>query len=117
MERGDVRDLYERWVWILVGTSNLQGALSMYPPSNHLTFRERPIPYTGRRRHSVIFRSPKTYAELRALNGFLHDEERHEYKIRFRIKRKYIPTHWDDILVYSDKSWKRYRKTQWKPKS
>ena len=88
----------------------------MNSSSRRPALRKLPVLHTGRKRRSIIFRSPRTYSELRALNGFLHDEERHVYKLRSRMKRKYIPTHWDDILVYSDKSWKRYRKTQWKPK-
>ena len=80
-------------------------------------FRKKPVPRTGRRKHSCNFRDPKTYAELKAFNGFLEDEEYHKYKIRIRIKRKYIPTERTDIYVPYYKSWKKYRQTQWKFKS
>ena len=53
-------------------------------------------------------RHPKTTA-LQKWN------EAHEKEgIKVRAKRHYIPTAWDDIWVKAQRTWKKYRKTQWK---
>jgi hypothetical protein len=56
----------------------------------------------------INLRHPKTTAE-RKWNE-CHEKE----GIKVRSKRNYIPTAWDDIWVRAQRSWKRYRKTQWK---
>lgn len=69
---------------------------------------------------SNYHRHPKTTQELRELHGSRMDQrEEEEYDIPLiRAKRRGIPTAWDDQLRTGkeDRSWKRYRKTQWKPK-
>lgn len=86
------------------------------------TFRRGPVQgirnwkASGRGQHRNIH----TYPEHRDNAGLTTDEDAQEYNIRPRGKRRghNLPDQWDD-LNFSDwkaKSWKNYRKFQWKLK-
>lgn len=83
-------------------------------------FRRGPISGLSKRRRwfKNSHRSPKTTQERRELSHWEVDEDIHDYKIKVRKDRNELPTHWDDLYRQSrrDRSWKNYRKTQWKQK-
>lgn len=66
------------------------------------------------------YRHIQTHQEIRENDYLNYDEDALEYdiKARGRRRRHNLPTPWDDIRVsdYYAKSWKNYRKHQWKPK-
>lgn len=73
----------------------------------------------GRRgRFSNYYRYPKTLQEIRENIYFEEDEYTKHYNIKFRRRRSYIPTAWDDRARKDirDRSWKKHRKHQWKDK-
>lgn len=78
---------------------------------NHYNFiyRETPVPYTRkRRRHKGSFyRRPKTTQEKRL--GY----EDTEY-VRGKRRPHMLPDAWEDMPRFRTKSWKKYRKTQYK---
>ena len=55
-----------------------------------------------------MIRHPKTTTERR------WNEAHKREGIKVRARRNYIPTAWDDLWVKTQRSWKKYRKTQWK---
>lgn len=62
------------------------------------------------------FRHPKTQQELRQ---FYADDADYQHEEDFpspRRKRRHIRTLWDDIWANTQRSWKRHREAQWKPK-
>jgi len=75
-----------------------------------------PIPHTGKGRGwGSFYRVPKHLAAWREKYAF--DADYRGEKIKTRNKEKLPPTAWDDIARASiyDRSWKRFRKTRWKP--
>lgn len=75
---------------------------------------EGPVPGTGRSRHYRFFRHPRTAAERRQ-NAF-YDAEAGEPRPRVKRTGRYLICERDDCVrtCVNDRSWKRYRKTQWK---
>lgn len=63
-------------------------------------------------------RKPRTTQELRELHGSRVDYREDEDIPRVRNKRRNIPTWYDDrqVAAREDRNWKKYRKTQWRPK-
>jgi len=64
-------------------------------------------------------RHPKTTNEKRQWHALEFERSNSGYKVRARARRswKRLVDTWDDIMNSSIdiKSWKRYRKNQWKP--
>lgn len=63
------------------------------------------------------FRLPKTGNEIRQWSKTRYDEQEYGYKIKVRSARnpRHVPDSYDDISrPYNERSWKKYRKTQWK---
>lgn len=80
-------------------------------------YRKLPVPHTRCYRGSVqYFRRPKTLQELRYIDALCHDDDMRDLKVKIRAQRKKIPTQWDDQWLYHQRSWKKYRKHQWKAK-
>ena len=79
-------------------------------------YRKQPVPFTGKRVYGSYYRYPKTKQENVENHYFDIDSERKEYKIKIRKRRVKLPTSWDDKARsdWRDRSWKRYRKHQWK---
>lgn len=82
-------------------------------------YRISPVPGTGkiRNKFSNSLRSPKTQSERRAnFDNFYEDEDGFISTIKIRDKRKALPTEWSDYQrsQYSSRSWKLYRKNQYK---
>jgi len=75
-----------------------------------------PVPGTGKKTFSHCWRHPKTLAALRA--SYVCKEDM-EPEMRGSRKRGILPTAWDDYRRSSlyDRSWKRFRKTQYKKKA
>lgn len=77
-----------------------------------------PIPGTGRHRGGHYFRRPRTRAELRDLAGLdvdAMDPEDFPMRLRARVRRRNIPTAWDDIPIRGKgRNWKAFRRTRWK---
>lgn len=73
-----------------------------------------PVPRTGRPRNYRQFRRPGTHTIRRDTPHF---SEEGEPKVRGKRSAAGIPTAWDDRSRsdIEDRSWKRHRKTQWKP--
>jgi len=76
-------------------------------------FRAEIVPGTGRWHRAHQFRRPATTAELRATD----ERELTDLGVRLRRVRLDLPNAWDDISRRDrkDRSWKRHRRTQWKP--
>jgi len=62
------------------------------------------------------FRKPKTRQELVQFHADDVDCQYEDDFPRPRRKRRHIPTEWDDVWSKRSRSWKSYRKTQWKEK-
>lgn len=83
-----------------------------------LEYRCDPIPYTGKKTPYRFYRRFLSFTERKW--NCAHQELEHEFGINnlVRKKRSYknIPDPWDDIprTDFKEKSWKRYRKHQWK---
>ena len=72
-------------------------------------YRRTPVPNTGQGNHLRKFlRFPKTTAEKRW--NLCHIKE----GIKIRRRRLYTPTCLDDIWRRPERSWKKFRKNQWK---
>ena len=73
-------------------------------------FRHDPVPYTSKRRGGRYYRRFKTYQERKRNCGDVLEG------ISVRGKRRYksLPEPWDDIGRCIQKSWKEFRKKQWK---
>jgi len=84
-----------------------------YPwAKNNFVFRKTPVPYTRRRRghKGSFYRHPKTTQEKRW--GYVDSEF-----IRGARRPHMLPDNWEDIPrsdIRIKKSWKKYRKTQYK---
>jgi len=75
---------------------------------------EGPVPGTGKfRSYGSFWRHPKTFAALRTAAEFLDENE---VPVRAKRTAGHIPTTRDDRVRsdYRIKSWKKYRKTQYK---
>lgn len=80
-------------------------------------FREAPVPRTGKRGGGRYYRRMKTTQERREALGLLADAEAAEYGVKARPARNgsNLPHAWDDFPIQrDDRSWKRFRKNQWK---
>lgn len=77
-------------------------------------FRDGPVPRTGRSRRGryAILRHPQTLATLREAASC----DPLEPKLRGRRGRNVIPSSWDDQFRHLERSWKRQRRTRWKPR-
>lgn len=75
-----------------------------------------PVPGTGRRRYGKYFRSLRHMNERRA--AALVVTEDGEVAPRPNRGVSLLPNPWDDYTIAArrDRNWKRFRKTQWKPK-
>lgn len=73
---------------------------------------EGAVPRTGKRRGGRCCRRPKTTQELRMVSAVLYEEGEPDW----RTRRKSLPTTWDDLWrdTGATRSWKKYRKTQYK---
>lgn len=74
--------------------------------------RETPVPYTGGKRGHFRswYKTPKTTQEKRWSIA-------HREYVRGKRSKSYLPDSWDDRPrsdIRIQKSWKRFRKTQWK---
>lgn len=60
---------------------------------------------TYRNLSHCALRRPKTFNEIRQIDGILYDEVLDEYNVsgmnHLRSRKTEIPTHWDDIIVGS----------------
>lgn len=65
-----------------------------------------------------FYRDPKTKQEIAQNNSDIFKEVINDYGVKIKIRKRILPTSWDDILKsnYRDNSWKRYRNTQYKNK-
>ena len=63
-----------------------------------------------------FLRHPRTTQELRHWYGTEADRAEEPETPRIRCRRHRLRTAWDDIWVESQRSWKAYRKTQWREK-
>lgn len=68
-------------------------------------FRDTPVPGTGRKWRYHGERKPKT-----------KQERSQEVPTRAKRNSTNLPTSWDDIYSENQRSWKKFRKTQWKEK-
>lgn len=77
-------------------------------------FRHDPVPLTGKRGSYKHFRRVRTFPERREAAGLKGIKE--EVAAKPRAKRTVIslPSEWDDIGRQYQRSWKSYRRTQWK---
>lgn len=76
-----------------------------------------PVPRTGKRpAGGHWFRRIRTYGEHRAAAAVLPEEG--EPPFRAARRRPNLPSAWDDcpISAHRDRSWKRHRRTQWRPR-
>jgi len=82
-------------------------------------YRYDSVPRIGRCRRSGGCRRMKTTQERRE-NDFLdhYDEDARDYCIRSRRSRTLhgLPNSWEDYWVYSQKTWKKHRATQYRAK-
>lgn len=83
-------------------------------------YRNSPVPCIRKgwsRRYST-YRYPKTLNETKQNCGFVNEYKElvNELKIKIRKRCTKLPTSWDDDMRsdWRDKSWKRFRKHQWK---
>lgn len=76
--------------------------------------RSLPVPGTGRRRGGNAYRHMRTWSERR--EGCFVDFEAGERPPRSARSPSSLPTVWDDVVRsdYRNRSWKHYRKQQWK---
>lgn len=79
-------------------------------------FRNGPVPL--KRYKSRIFRTFNTFQEEKINNCFLEDKEdyRSEYGTIVKGRIRKLPDSWDDTKQHTSRSWKKYRKTQYKNK-
>lgn len=85
-----------------------------YDPAS---FRNGPVPGTGRRGGGSWFRHMRTTQERRAAKALAHDEDCVEAGVKARARRNFanLVSAWDDVMRGGDsRSWKRNRRTQWK---
>ena len=59
-------------------------------------------------------RHPKTANEMKQYFASIENEPSIPLKIRGRRKPKHLPNSWDDIDRHFIRSWKYYRKNQWR---
>ena len=74
-----------------------------------------PVPGTGRKRgrFGTSLRHPQTLGELKA-NAALEADDELPVPTAYIRTRKYIPTAYDDLIRNQTRTWKRYRRTQWR---
>ncbi len=60
------------------------------------------------------YRHPRTLNEMWQYESTLINELDINVKIRCRRKPNRLPNSWDDIYKERKRSWKNYRKTQWR---
>lgn len=80
-------------------------------------FRQAPVPCTGKRGGGRYFRRMRTTQEIKAALFLLADEDAAEHGVRARPSRngRNLVNVWDDVPIQrDDRSWKNFRKTQWK---
>lgn len=80
-------------------------------------YRSAPVPRTGKRSGGRYYRRMKTTQEIKAALSLLADDVAVEHRIRARPSRngRNLVQAWDDVpILRDDRSWKRFRKTQWK---
>lgn len=79
--------------------------------------RGRPVPGTGKGTSysRMYYRRPRTQSERRQSFTVVEDDEP---AIRKSRRASGMPTFWDDLprKGWRDRSWKRYRSHQWKPR-
>lgn len=94
-------------------------------PRRHLfswdyKYRDGPVPHTRKYRGGGRWghRWFRSYNVLRNNEAVRTDEDCKEYRITVRGKQRNHPNLWDDLPVgdFYRKSWKHYRRQQWKPK-
>jgi hypothetical protein len=75
-----------------------------------------PIPGTGKRRGGHYHRQNAFVATHRAYEALISDMRDPEYQMRHLGRKKMPPNNWDDerIACRRDRSWKNFRRTQWK---
>ena len=73
-----------------------------------------PVPYTGKHGTGHWYRRIRTFGEHRAAVGVVR--EAGEPAFRAARTRHNLPSAWDDqrVVARKDRSWKRFRTTQWK---
>lgn len=78
-----------------------------------------PVPFIGKSCTHRYYKQPKTTAEKRDWDRTLFSISEAGYNVKLNKKRspRNMPQAWDDYprACYKDKSWKRFRKTQYKP--
>lgn len=78
----------------------------------------RPVPNVSKLRGGAgYWRRPRTQAERRLNQRDSEAREWGEPPIRGRRSSKALPSSWDDISRDKQKSWKKQRSTQWKPRA
>lgn len=78
-----------------------------------------PVPGTGRRkRYSRWLRRPKTIAAIRSSLSVVKEDGEPDFRGNRKRGWSTLPTNWDDIYrdSYRDRSWKSFRKNQWREK-
>lgn len=58
-------------------------------------------------------RRPHTHREIRQA-AMLAAPHFRKYSIRPRRTWKHVPNAWDDGFIVTERSWKKFRRTQWK---
>ncbi len=61
-----------------------------------------------------FFRKPKTKNEMWQYYATTENDMGIKIKVRGRRSPKPLPNAWDDFEKHSSRSWKKYRKTQYK---
>lgn len=91
----------------------------------HINYRLRdwngvgPVPGTGyKKRYGRWLRSPRTTSAIRSSLSVVKEDGEPEFRGNRRRGWSTLPTRWDDVYKdsYRDRSWKSFRKTQWKEK-
>ena len=76
-------------------------------------YRQEPVPGVRRWKNGKCFRHPRTTNERRVNCATRTTREILEnHGVAFKVRRKRMPTTYDDIFHRYQRSWKEYRKTQ-----
>lgn len=64
--------------------------------------------------YGYCYRHPKTTNEMKQYFASIENELNISVKVRGRRRPKHLPHSWDDINRAYHRSWKHYRKKQWR---
>lgn len=79
-------------------------------------FRNGPVPLRKNRYKGKNYRNFSTFPEISLNDNFknLKKDIQQEYGINIKGRKRKLPSTWDDIAITNNRSWKKYRKTQYK---